>query len=108
MTGQWMRSPDPSFNGFYNMTADCPSYASQGDCANPGHWAAAGVPALFSLASHILHCMALHCFIQLFGTDQVMSLCTLYAKHHYMNCSFWRRCQVCHSRIHQRTVQPGF
>ena len=35
MTGQWSRSPSPSFHGFYNMTADCPPYAQDFDCETP-------------------------------------------------------------------------
>lgn len=87
MTGQWMRSPNLSFNGFYNMTADCPSYASQGDCANPGHWAAAGVPAVFPLASHVLLCFALQCIACLlysatWESSSDVSLYFVCAKHH--------------------------
>ena len=35
MTGQWSKSPSPSFHGFYNMTADCPPYAQDFDCQTP-------------------------------------------------------------------------
>ena len=35
MTGQWSKSPSPSFHGFYNMTADCPQYAQDFDCQTP-------------------------------------------------------------------------
>ena len=34
-TGSWVNSPNDSFNGFYTMTTDCPTWARDYDCKNP-------------------------------------------------------------------------
>ena len=34
-TGSWVASTNDSFNGFYTMTTDCPTWARDYDCKNP-------------------------------------------------------------------------
>jgi hypothetical protein len=35
LTGSWVNSTDDTFNGFYTMSEDCPSWARDYDCKNP-------------------------------------------------------------------------